>query len=350
MELVSMSVTPWAAMRIGHGFGDEKPRTNVLSWDGGRVLATQAKRGSRVDELPVRHLSRLGGEMHMSAIAALKILSPGIEDKAIVALVALRVCLPDWTQGDRPAPPVDIRHTTTLRSMARSLKWPLGSMHAMVARLIEDGLIARERRGLFIAPAAADRVIPYLEAVHDLTLRLAEDYHAAGGLRPSRRPGPCSLATLLAVALDIMLVPFETFGASLGDWTATKLWNSIAILSVRRIVLDPELSRRYAVGPPPDSERRAVPATRLREIAEVKLATAWRRLRALEEAGRISQRDGGWLIRTDQFLEKDLNATFRAGVVYYLRRLNELVAAGLNPANPPYFNGRPPWMGEEPLK
>ena len=293
--------------------------------------------------LAIRALSRLGGEFHLSGIAALVRLLPDAGDEDILALVILRVCLPDWVVGNCIAPPVAIAHGTTLRSLARSLDRSTGTMHGLVQRLIDRGIVCRGDAGLHIAPAAAERVIAYLRELHDIVLRFAADAGATGALTtPHGHPRLCPVLPILAVGLDMMLVPFETFRHQIGDWTAKKLWIAISTLTVRHITVDPALSACFATVSTPDGERRAVPAALLRDITGTSVPTAWRRLKALEAAGVAARRDGGWLIGSGQLREPVVEAAVRAGVDYYLRRLNELVAVGLMPDCPPYRHGRPP--------
>lgn len=300
-----------------------------------------------MDELPVRQLSRFSSELHLSGIDAAARLAPGSGDDAIVALVALRTCLPDWMARGRPSCPPVLRLGTTLHALARTLDRPVGSIQGYVARLVRDGLIDRGVPGLFVPPSAAARVVPFLEEVHDLLLRLARDVHGAGVLFARRGCAAVHPAqAVIGTGPDMLLMPFETFRGQLGDWTAKKLWIAASTLAVRRITCDPELSRRFAVASTPDAERRAVPAARLRAVTRTSTATAWRRLKAMEAAGVMAQRDGGWLVRSDQLLEAEMEASVRASVDYYLRRLNELVAAGLDAADPRYLRGQPPLVAE----
>jgi DNA-binding MarR family transcriptional regulator len=296
-----------------------------------------------VAELAIRRLSRLAGELHLSGVAALARLLPGAGDEGVVALVLLRVCLADWTPADRIGTPAAITQGTTLRSLTRSLDRSPGTMHGLVQRLVARDFVERGPGRLHVSPAAAARVVAYLEEVHDLILRFAEDMRAAGAPAADGRGGrACPMRMVLAVGLDMMLIPFETFRGEVGDWTAKKLWIALSTLAVRHITTDPVLSARHAVASTPDSERRAVPATLLRSVTGLSTPTAWRRLKALEAAGLAAQRDGGWIIRSHQLLEPAVEASVRTSLDYYLRRLNELVAAGLDAGRPPYLTGRPP--------
>lgn len=298
-----------------------------------------------MDELPVRHISRLAGEMHLSGIDALTRLSPCADEDGVVALVVLRVCLPDWIASGRPAVPPELRLATTLRALSRSLAWPISTTHKIVKRLIGRGVLARGANGLFVPRTATDLVIGYLEQVHDLLLRFAEDVHRSGALHARARSRAVHpIGAVLAVGMDIMLVPFETFRDQLGDWTAKKIWIAASTLTVRHVTSDSELSARFAVASTPDDERRAVSAAHLRGASRTSLSTTWRRLKAMEAKGVMAQRDGGWLVRSEQLLDPDVEASVRAGVDYYLRRLNELVAAGLDLTSPPYLHARPRFL------
>lgn len=299
------------------------------------------------ESVAVRLISRHASEMSLLAIGALERFLPGSGEAAIVALIILRICLPDWTNDDQAAPPATLHQSTSIHAVAVSLGWPYATVHRLVLRLIKRGVLVRVAKGVaFDNTGTAAATVAFLHDASDIMMDLVENLHAGKQLDAAvyvanRRP---PLQAILRTALDIHLMPFEQYRGQVGDYANHKLWIGISTLTVRHVTTDPKLSARYAVVSTPDSERRSVPTAALCAMFGISGTTAWRRCKALEAAGRITYRDDGWMIRKDQLRKADMEASVVGAVQFYLRRIGHLMTLGLNPAALHYYNGRPPLL------
>ena len=302
-----------------------------------------------IDPTPLPHLrlSRWTGEIYLAMGQSVARHLTIRHDPGVVVLLLARLSAPDWSAQGRIARPPAATRVGSINALARSLGRPFETVRRHVHALARDGLVSIDPRGVSIstAAAAAPRVIAFYTEAHDLLIRLVEEFDAIGGVLPAPRAAPARplVPAVLATALDIALLPFETWRDTLGGWRAMTIWGAIAAANVRHITVDPALSARFAHDYVADAER--VPAV-LAVIARtlgLPYATAWRHAAALEQRGLVRQVEGGWLVGEAQYRRPSIARDGGITTAYGLRRVTELVAAGLNPADTAalYLGDRP---------
>ncbi len=298
-------------------------------------------------DLPCRRVSRLSNEMHLSGMILVGEAMPQDFDRSIVLLVVMRVCAPDWTAGDTVRRPARPTRFTSTNAIATSLGRSAETIRRHVHALVDDGICVRGPGGVALNadPAVRPDLLRLYTAYNDLLVGFVEDIAALGLLPPPARDPDGNLrATILQTSLDVALIPFEQFGHLLADWTSMRVWSCIGALNVRHIMLDPVLSARYAIASTPDGMRRPVPLRAVERTLGIPYATAWRHCHLLEARGLVSQTGQGWMVRVAQLRDDAMEETVVTAVLYYLRRMTILTAAGLDPARAArhYIAGRPP--------
>jgi hypothetical protein len=297
--------------------------------------------------LPYRAISRLSNEMHLSGMVLVDVALPQDFDRSIVLLTVMRVCAPDWMAGGvlgRPARPTRF---TSANAIALSLQRSPETIRRHVHALVSDGVCVRGPGGIALNPDPAVRpdLLRLYIAYHDLLVGFVEDLAGLDLLSsPVRGADDTLLAAIIATTLDIALIPFEQFGRIFTDWASMRVWACIGALNVRHIMLDPVLSARYAVASTPNALRHPVPLRTVQRTLGMPYATAWRHCRALAAQGLVTQVEQGWLIGVAQLRDDAMEEQVVAAVLYYLRRIGALVAAGLDPAHAAqcYIAERPP--------
>ena len=300
------------------------------------------------EQLAVRLISRSTGEMALSGWEALTRFLPA-SDEAVIALAMMRVCLSDWVQDGRIQPKDGLTVGCSINSLAVSLNRSYATTHNLVTRLKKRGVVVRVDDKVALANDDTWRplVTRFLMDGHDIMMRFTEDMHRWNQL-DERKHVPhraLPLEAILTTMLDILLAPFEQFNSMFGDWTAKIVWLIITTMTVRHITSDAELSALYAVNSTPDVERRAIPAAAIAEVSCFKYMTVWRRCKGLEEGGYISRDARGWLVRLDQLKDERMEATVQAAMRYHIRRIEALMAVGLDPTRIAYMGERPPLVG-----
>lgn len=296
--------------------------------------------------LAVRLISRHASEMGLSALAVVERFLPSLGDAAIVALVILRTCLRDWIGKEGLCRPDTLTIGASINAAATSLGHPYATVHRLVGKLRALGLVVQMDNGFAISrdDQWAPAVLRFLEEANDVFLRFVEELRDADQIdvslyAASRRP---PVLELTGTTLDVFLMPFEVYRGRMGDWTSTNLWVAISTFTIRHVTIDPELNARYAYQSTPNSERRPVPSADLCRVTTTSAATAWRHCNAMEAAGRVTKADQGWLICTQELLEARMEAAVQGAVAFYVRRIEELMAGGFNPAAIRFVHGRPP--------
>lgn len=297
--------------------------------------------------LPYRRMSRWTGEIYLAMGQSTARHLTARHGPGVVALLLARLCAPDWTGGGTIARPDAPVRFGSINALARSLDRPFETVRRHVHALAADGIVAIGEHGVSIAAdaAAASRIVAFYVEAHDLLIRLIEELNAIGGLLPPPRRAPArpTLPAVLATALDIALLPFETWRNSLGEWRSMTIWGTIAAANVRHITIDPVLSARFDRDYVPDEDRVPASLAMVARTLSIPYATTWRHAAALEKRGLVRQVEGGWLVGEAQYrlpaIERDAGVT----AAYGLRRVSELVTAGLDPARTAalYLGARP---------
>jgi biotin operon repressor len=285
--------------------------------------------------------------MHLSGMMLVDAALPQDFDRSIVLLVVMRVCAPDWTAGGRLCRPASPTRFTSVNAIALSLQRSPETIRRHVQALLNNGICVRGAGGIALNPDPAVRpdLLSLYTAYHDLLVGFVEDLAALGVLPPSdRAPAETLLAAIVQTTLDIALIPFEQFGPIFDDWASMRVWACIGALNVRHIMLDPVLNARYAVASTPNALRQPVLLRTVQRTLGMPYATVWRHCRALEAQGLVVQVEQGWLIGVAQLRDDAMEEQVVAAVLYYLRRVGGLIAAGFDPARvtQSYLAARPP--------
>lgn len=291
--------------------------------------------------------------MSLSALEVIERFLPKHLDAAIIAMVILRTCLRDWAGEEGLRRPETLTKSASIRGTATSLGHPYGTVHRLVGKLRALGLIVQVGDGVAIScdDEWAPAVLRFLEDANDVFLRFVEELRDADqidlSLTVTTRQPP--VAAVIATALDLFLMPFEVFRGRVGDWTSLILWVAVSTLTVRHVTVDPDLNARYAYKSTPNSERRPVPSADLCRVTATSVATAWRHCNAMAAAGTVTKSDQGWTMCTQELLEARIEAAVQGAVVFYVRRIEELMVLGFDPTTPRYYRGRPPLVNYDPL-
>lgn len=300
-----------------------------------------------------RLISRHSSELSLSGLAIIERFLPEAGDAGTVALAILRTCLPDWIGQEGLRRPAALNRGATIKGTATSLGHPFSTVHRLVGRLRERGLIEAVGDTVAITKdeAWATAVLAFLKQAHDVFLRFAGELHDAEQLDLSlhvctREP---TILAIVSTALDCFLMPFEMFSGRFGDWTSKKLWLVLSTLCVRHVTIDPVLNARYAYTSTPDHERRPVPSAVLCALAGTSTTTGWRHCKAMAKAGIITEARQGWVLCTQELLDARTEAAVQGAVAFYRRRIEELMVKGFDPANPGYIQGCPPLVAYDPL-
>lgn len=271
----------------------------------------------------------------------------GAGDDAIIALLVLRICLPDWMPDDELIKPPSFTRFASTLSLATSMGRSYATVHRLVTNLIDEGLLVRTGKGVAFSRDgdSVARAITFLEDSHDLLLRFAANLDEAGALKSilkTNTPRGTHLSRAITeTALDIMLMPYEVFRDQIGNWTAKKLWLALTTMTTRHITEDRDLNRLYAVRSTPNEDRRAVSRHTLAKLTFIPPSSAWRHLKAMESKGVISRRGDGWTLLTEHLLDNEMELAVQAGAAFYMRHLEELIGNGLIPGHERYAIQKP---------
>ncbi|MFS0771635.1 hypothetical protein [Sphingomonas sp. 1P08PE] len=299
--------------------------------------------------LPYRLVSRLTSEMHLQATLAIVALMPADYDRAVILLTLMRRSAPDWSGTGTIAPPARPTRFGSINALATSLGRPYESVRRHVRALVAAGLCVETAAGVAISPdpATAQRFCDTYVRLHDIYLRLVQDLAAAGVIDRGEGDGsgPVSdavpLDTIVATAIDAMLVPFELF-AAFGTWQAMPVWLVVTVACVRPITTDPALAACYAFASTPDALRQPISTRAVMRTLGFSYGTVWRHCTALEARDMLVRTPGGWIVGMGQLRDPQIEARVVDSIHYYCRRAAALVGAGLYAAGPPYIGGRPP--------
>jgi DNA-binding transcriptional regulator YhcF (GntR family) len=300
-------------------------------------------------EFPIRKLSRLGNEMHLSAVRAVHDLADGQHDWGIVALLLMSRCVPDWIVGNEFRRPVSLTHAVSLRAMAHSFRIPYASAHRHMVGLRQRGWVMDTGDGFAISndDQHADRMIAFLTTAHDCLIRLIEDLSPHCVFPPAQHsPTPDLFRSIVATALDIWLIPFEVAREPVTNWTSKLVAIAIAIANVRHITVDAVASERYAWTPTRDALRRPITARSIAALTGLTYGTTYRHCQALAQRDVIEYDRGGWLIASRQLHHASMDHGVKAILSYYNKRIGELAALGLDVSQVQrlYVAGRPPYV------
>ncbi len=297
----------------------------------------------------IRKLSRLGNEVHLSASIAVLDLTGRRHDLGVVALLVLSRCAADWVCEGEIRPPARPTRTISLRAVANSLREPHATVQRHAGKLLATGLLVDTGHGYAIgtAPPHAAAIVRLLGQAHDTLIRLIADLSPdLAFARPPSPPDPNLFAATVAAALDIWLIPFEATRDPVTDWISKLVLLVIAIANVRHITVDATLSARYADLPTPDALRRPIDVRAIGTLTGLSYGTVYRHCQKLAAADVIRYERGGWLVAASQITDLPIDSGVRALLGYYAKRINELVAIGLDTTQVEarYLAGRPDYV------
>ena len=300
-------------------------------------------------EFPIRKLSRLGNEMHVSGSRAVLDLTDGRHDWGVVALLLMSRCASDWiADGDFRRPPA-LTQAVSLRAMAHSLGIPYASAHRYMKALRDHGWVVDTGKGYAIGTddRQVDRIITFLRTAHDSMVRLIEDLSVDCAFPPPQRSShPDLCRAIVAAALDIWLIPFEAAREPVPDWTSKLIWIVIAVANVRHITLDASASETYAYTPTSDVLRRPITVRSIAALTGLTYGTTYRHCQALAQLDVIEYDRGGWLTASRQLDQADVDKGVKALLDYYGKRIGELATLGLDVSRVQTFyrGGRPAYV------
>ncbi len=304
-------------------------------------------------ELPVRKLSRLGNELHLTAAIAAVRLFPGHHEWGAVFALLVRRCaddwVDDWAREDRFRAPSTPTQAMSIRRIAASLHRPYTTTHAYVRGLLKTGAVVEIDGQITLSTSAAfaPATTAFMTLAHDSFVRLAGDLSRDVAFsRPARAPSPLLRKMTLLAAFDAWLIPFEYAAEPVLDWTSRLVWTVIVVASVRHVTEDPVLSDAYACRPTPDEIRRPVPMRQIQALTGLSYGTAYRHCKALEAMDVVRYDRGGWLLVSSQLADERIDQGVRAVIDYFCKRIDELVSYGFDPADPErfYIDGRPDYV------
>lgn len=304
-------------------------------------------------ELPVRKLSRLGNELHLTAAIAAVRLFPGHHEWGAVFALLVRRCADDWVDGKRFRAPAASVQSMSIRRIAASLHRPYTTTHAYVRGLLKTGAVVEVEGGITLAISAAfaPATTGFMTLAHDSFVRLAEDMsHDVAFPAPIRAPSPLLRKMTLLAAFDAWLIPFEYAAEPVTDWTSRLIWTVIVVASVRHVTEDPALSDAYACQPTPDDIRRPIPLRQIMALTGLSYGTAYRHCKALEALDVVRYDRGGWLLVSSQLADERIDQGVRAVIDYFCKRIEELISYGFDPSDAArfYIAGRPDYASLDP--
>ncbi|MHA6723270.1 winged helix-turn-helix domain-containing protein [Sphingomonas sp. RS2018] len=299
--------------------------------------------------LPVRKLSRLGNELHLTAAIEAMRLFPGHHEWGAVYALLLRRCAGDWVEDERFRAPVAITQSMSIRRISASLHKPYTTIHGYIRGMLDVGAIVEVDGGIALATSAgfARTAIGFMTQAHDSFVRLADDLNGDMSFAaPVRAPSPSLRQMTLVAALDAWLIPFEYAAEPVTDWTSRLIWTVIVVANVRHITLDPVLSDTYAHEPTPDDIRQPIPMRQIIAMTGLSYGTAHRHCKALEAMDVVRQDRGGWLLVSSQLADARIDQGVRMVIDYFHKRITELVAYGFDPADAArfYIGSRPDYV------
>ena len=300
-------------------------------------------------EYPIRKLSRLGNEMHLSGSRAVLDLIDGQHDWGVVALVLMSRCASDWIAHGEFRRPASLTQTVSLRAIAHSLRIPYASAHRHMKALRDRGWIVDTGSGLAISndDLHAERTIAFLKTAHDAMIRLIEDLSSDCHFPPPSRSSNINLCrAIVDAALDLWLIPFEVAREPVTEWTSKLVWIFIAVANVRHITIDADASERYASLPTPDALRRPISVRAISALTGLSYGTTYRHCQALAQHDVIEYDRGGWLTISRQLHEANVDRGVKGLLDYYGKRIGELAALGLDVTQTQrlYRDGRPEYV------
>ncbi|UAJ08913.1 winged helix-turn-helix domain-containing protein [Glacieibacterium megasporae] len=302
-----------------------------------------------MNDIAVRKLSRLGNELHLSSSIATAELVPGHFESAVVLILLLRRCGGDWIDGECFRRPQKIVQCASINALAASLHKPYATIHRHVMRLIDLGWVVSVDRGVAISinPGIEQQIIELMVFAHDSVVRLTEDLGRDMPFRSADRiPAPDLRWRIIAMALDIWLVPFEYAAEPVPDWTSKLVWIIIIVANVRHITIDPELTERYANNFTPDEVRRPITARAIARLSGLSYGTVYRHCQTLAKNDVIRYQREGWVLASRQIGSDQIDRGVRALLDYFKKRIVELVSYGFDPTNAAtsYLDRRPEYV------
>ncbi len=261
--------------------------------------------------------------------------------------IVARICLPDWICGGELARPASPGRTITVRKMAMSLGSPPESTRRHVNILLDRGALALSAQGVTLAATAANEafMVQYYLGIHDLFLRLIEDMVATCDidLPIGATPG-FGMADIVQRALEILLLPIDTFRLAGNNRMTFMLWGALTMVAVRNVTYDPVLSRLYADAIPPDDVRIGISLRSLAAMVSIPYASAWRYIQALHASGLVTRLGSNqWTVLTANLLSEPARGLSTPPSILVFRKVRELALLGLDPARAAehYRFGRP---------
>ena len=285
--------------------------------------------GSQTIALPYRYITWRMIEFQMDSFKLALRLFPGDLNRAVIFFLVARMSCAEWVVGNRIARP-DCPTPFSINALAASLSRPFETVRRHVAGMIDDGICARVKGGVVLAPTMARQrdVIEYYQDTAGLLVRLA-DRLADGGvpLPPAEGAADNPLALIINAALDVCLVALENNDHT--HWFELALHGALIYENGRDIMGTPALAREYGNTVLPDELRRPVKIRALSQDYGIPYATVRRHVDTMMVAGAMLKQRSGYILNT-QWTGRDVRIEQSDRTVDYLmRQFRGLAAAGV---------------------
>lgn len=271
----------------------------VLMWPADDGAAWQ-----RAQHRPLARIAaRMTYEFLLDAAREITRMGEGNFDLGVVLISLLQTGGASGGDHEGPSPGL------TVSGLATSFGRPFETIRRHVNTLIQRGLCVRTPSGITM-PAAAlgdPALVGSMIALHDLTVRLAEDLARVGYPLPPTIAGTPPFDLIARTGIDLFVCALDFAAPRHEDWTSMVLFAAVMTANARSFNFDPVLTWRYSemTTPPPEQIRRPVSARILSRALAMPYPTLRRHLARLEEEGRIVRRVGGYLIPTEWLQKPD---------------------------------------------
>ncbi|MBX3594994.1 hypothetical protein [Sphingomonas sp.] len=277
----------------------------------------------------VQPITRCLAEMQTSIVSAGIRAFDGWLDRFIIYTLLARV------NGLVSAP---VEASISIHAAAESLGKPYESVRRHVHVMIEQGLIARQGRGLRVrrSKLAHGTLADLLRLTHDSFVRFIEDLASTGETLPLRRHGvPYHFTTGARAAVDILLAITQTNRGTHDGWIDLVLFSTVVAANCRPDPIDDE----------PDVAQMPVSAAAITRALAFSPTTTARRLSAMVRSSQLIRAGSGYRVNPAWLSHPDARAVTAHSLENVRRLLNTVAAQGFpfdDPASA-YLDERPPW-------
>jgi DNA-binding Lrp family transcriptional regulator len=189
-------------------------------------------------------------------------------------------------------------------AIAHSMRLPHTTVRRRAAELVEAGLLVRSAAGFSVSPGFFETGILVrlaTENAADVVRRL--NALSDAGYAPATQAIDAGVASLPPGVIERLILAFslralETLTELYGDVTAGTIMAAITAANVRRVTLDPQLSKLYSSEdmPPPDALRVPISLRALSRAIDLPFETLRRRVHVLIARGMIVRKGNGVMV------------------------------------------------------